>query len=93
MSKRGKPVTKQIRKERRERAEAMIQEYNEKYPTPQAKLAALPPTGAARQRARLTALVEAQQAAKDAEKAADQAKDLVKAEKANKSDNKKVKNK
>ena len=57
MSSCRKPVTQQIRKERRERAEERTKEYNEKYPTPQAKLAALPATGSTKQRARLTALI------------------------------------
>lgn len=63
----GYPRTQQIRQERRARAEKQQQEYNEKYPTLQAKLAALPEGGAKKQRARLEALI-AKQAAKQAEK-------------------------
>lgn len=88
MSKRGKPVTQQIREERRRMAEERNKEYNEKYPTPQAKLDALPPTGASKQRARLTAQIAAEKAEKEAKLAAEQAKADAKAEK---SENKKGK--
>lgn len=81
MSSRGKPVTQQIREERRRMADERTKEYNEKYTTPQAKLAALPSTGASKQRARLTALVANQQREQDAVKAAAQAKADAKAEK------------
>lgn len=52
---RGFPITKAMRVERRARAEAQNKEYNDKYPTLQAKLDALPATGATKQRAKLTA--------------------------------------
>lgn len=52
---RGFPITKTMRAERRARAEAQNKEYNEKYPTLQAKLDALPTPGANKQRAKLTA--------------------------------------
>jgi hypothetical protein len=61
MSKRGKPVTQAIRTERRLRAEKMLEEYHQKYPTTQDKLNALPPTGATRQRQRLLAKLAEEQ--------------------------------
>lgn len=54
----GYPRTQQIMEEKRRAAEQQQKEYNEKYPTLQAKLAALPPTGASRQRARLEAAIQ-----------------------------------
>lgn len=75
---RGFPITKAMRAERRTRAEAQNKEYNEKYPTLQAKLDALPATGATKQRAKLTArLAEA-----TAKKAATQAAEATKQAKA-----------
>ena len=82
MSRRKRPITQHMREERRQRAEEMNKEYNEKYPTLQAKLAALPQGGANKQRARLVALIEAEQAEKNAEKIVEQAKVEAKAEKA-----------
>lgn len=52
MSSRGMPITKQIKRERRQRAEKMQEEYDKL--SVEQKLAKLPPPpGAARQRARL----------------------------------------
>lgn len=58
--KHGYPRTAQIRAERRARAEADHKEYNEKYPTVQSKLDALPMGGAKKQRARLEAQLQKQ---------------------------------
>jgi len=92
MSRRGFTVTKQIRAERRKRAEERLKEYNEKYPTLQAKLDALPPTGASRQRARLQAAIKSEQdkaeAAKQVAVAKAAAKAEAKAEKSNKNNKK-----
>lgn len=61
MSHRGLPVTKQIKEARRKRAEEMQKEYDAL--TLEQKLAKLPPApGAAKQRARLLALLEKQKA-------------------------------
>jgi hypothetical protein len=57
MASRGFPITKAMREERRKRAEEMVAEYHKKYPTLQARLDALPPTGANKQRARLQAAI------------------------------------
>lgn len=64
--KHGYPRTQQIRAERRKRAEEDLKEYNEKYPTVQAKLNALPIGGAKKQRARLEALLSKEAEAKAA---------------------------
>lgn len=77
-------ITKAMRAERRARAEARNKEYNEKYPTLQAKLAALPATGATKQRARLLAAIEAEKEKAAADKVAVEAKAAAKAEKAQK---------
>lgn len=56
MSSRGMPVTKQMKNERRQRAEKMQEEYSKL--TLEQKLAKLPPPpGAAKQRARLEAML------------------------------------
>jgi len=57
MSSRKQPVTKQIRSERRARAEKAHEEYNKL--SIDEKLAKLPVDGAKRQRARLEALKQA----------------------------------
>lgn len=88
---RGFPITKAMRAERRARAEARNKEYNDKYPTLQAKLAALPETGASKQRAKLTAAIEAQAKKLEAEKLAAAAKAQAKAEKTEKNQAKKGK--
>ena len=74
MSHRGYTVTKRVKAMRRAKAEEMLKAYNEKYPTPQAKLAALPATGSTKQRARLEALVNAEKEKANATKAAKAAK-------------------
>ena len=81
MSSRGFTITKTMREERRKRAEKMHEEYNQKYPTIQDKLNALPATGATKQRARLEAALKAEHDKKDAEKLAHEAKAEAKAEK------------
>ena len=61
----GYPVTKQMRLERRKRAEEAQKEYDTKYPTLQAKLASLPPEPAcARQRSRLIKQIESEKVKK-----------------------------
>lgn len=80
----GYPRTQQMRLERRKRAEDAQKEYNEKYPTLQAKLDALSANGANKQRARLQGLIasaqEKAEAAKQAATAkAEQAKNKAKA--------------
>ena len=57
MSRRGMPVTKRMREERRARAEKLQEEYNKL--SIDEKLAKLPVDGAKRQRARLEALKQA----------------------------------
>jgi len=74
MSHRGYTVTKRARAMRRAKAEEMLKAYNEKYPTPQAKLDALPATGATKQRARLEALINAEKEKSAAAKAAKSSK-------------------
>lgn len=88
---RGFPITQAMRAERRARAEARNKEYNEKYPTLQAKLAALPETGATKQRAKLTAAIEAQAKKAETEKLVAAAKAQAKADKAEKNQTKKGK--
>jgi hypothetical protein len=85
----GYPRTQQIRAERRARAEKDQNEYNQKYPTLQAKLDALPPTGSKKQRARLEAAIEAEKKKVEAVKVASQ---QASAQKTEKSQNKKGKN-
>lgn len=75
--------TKAIMAERRKSAEERNAKYNEKYPTPEAKLAALPATGCARQRAKLTRQIEQAKEKAEAVKAANAAKAEAKAEKNN----------
>jgi hypothetical protein len=77
----GYPKTKQIRIERRARAEALLAAYNERCPTLQDKLADLPPTGATKQRARLEAQIKAEQNKTEAVKVATAAKEAAKVEK------------
>lgn len=89
MARRGFPITQAMRQERRKRAEDLQAEYNKKYPTLQAKLDALPPTGANKQRARLTAAIKAEAEKVEAAKVAAQAKATAKAEKQNNKNNKK----
>lgn len=86
---RGFPITKAMRVERRARAEARQKEYNEKYPTLQAKLDALPATGANKQRARLQRMIKVSQEKAEAAKLAAAAKAEAKNEK---TQNKKGKN-
>lgn len=83
--------TAAIRAERRKSAEERNARYNEKYPTPEAKLAALPPTGCARQRAKLTRQIAEAAEKAQAAKLAAAAKAEAKAEKSEKN-NKKGKN-
>jgi hypothetical protein len=85
----GYPRTQQIRVERRARAEKDQHEYNQKYPTLQAKLDALPPTGSKKQRARLEAAIEAEKKKVEAAKTASH---QVAVQKAEKSQTKKGKN-
>lgn len=80
----GFPRTQQIRAERRKRAEEAQAEYNKKYPTLQAKLDALPATGANKQRARLTAAIKSAQEKAEAARLAAATKAEAKAEKAEK---------
>lgn len=61
MSSRGMPVTKQMRAERRKRAEEMKAEYDKL--SLQEKLDRLPLDGAKKQRTRLAAKIEAAKAA------------------------------
>lgn len=89
MTSRGFPITQTMRQERRKRAEDRQKEYNEKYPTLQAKLDALPPTGSNRQRARLQAAIKAEQDKAEATKSAAAAKAAEKTEKLNNKSNKK----
>lgn len=84
---RGFPVTQVMRSERRASAEARQKEYSEKYPTLQAKLDALPATGATKQRTRLQGLLKAEQERAEAAKVAAS----VKAEKTQKTQTKKGK--
>jgi len=86
---RGFPITQAMRQERRKRAEDRNAEYNQKYPTPQAKLDALPPTGATKQRARLQTAIKAEQEKVEAAKVAAAAKATAKVEKSNNKNNKK----
>lgn len=74
-------ITKAMRAERRKRAEERQAEYEKKYPTLQAKLAALPATGATKQRAKLQRLIEEQSAKAEAAKQAEAVKAEKKAEK------------
>lgn len=85
---RGFPITQAMRQERRKRAEDRNAEYNQKYPTLQAKLDALPPTGANKQRARLQAAIKAEAEKVEAAKVAAAAKANAKAEKSNNKNNK-----
>lgn len=80
---RGFPITKAMRAERRKRAEEIQAEYHKKYPTLQAKLAALPPTGANKQRTRLQAAIQLEQEKTEAAKLAVNAKAEAKVEKSN----------
>lgn len=65
----GYPITKQMRIERRKRAETIQKEYDTKYPTLQSKLNALPPAPACeRQRTRLLKQIEAEKAKPAVEK-------------------------
>jgi len=75
--------TKAIMAERRKSAEERNARYNEKYPTPQAKLAALPATGCDRQRAKLTKQIQQAEEKAQAAKLAATAKAEAKAEKSN----------
>ena len=81
---RGFPITKAMKAERRARAEAQNKEYNDKYPTLQAKLDALPATGATKQRARLQGAIKAASDKAEAAKLATTAKAEAKAEKSQK---------
>ncbi len=75
------PITKQIRAERRARAEERQAEYDKL--TLQQKIDRLPPEPhAAKQRARLLALVAKQAAKVEADKVAAEAKQVAKEEKA-----------
>lgn len=87
---RGFPITKAMKAERRFRAEARNKEYNEKYPTLQAKLDALPATGATKQRTKLQAAITAVAVKAEAAKKAAEVKAQAKTEKAEKSENKSV---
>lgn len=58
MASRGMPVTRQIKDERRKQAEARQAEYDKL--TLQQKIERLPANGAAKQRAKLTALLDKQ---------------------------------
>lgn len=69
-----KPISTKMRENRRKAAEERDKAYHEKYPTTQAKLDALPPTGCTRQRTRLTAQLAAEQSKKEAHAVADQVK-------------------
>jgi len=81
MSSRGMPVTRQIRAERRARAEALQAEYDKL--TLQQKIDRLPPEPqAAKQRARLLGLVAKQAEKVEADKLAAEAKQAAKEEKA-----------
>lgn len=80
---RGFPITQAMRQERRKRAEDRNAEYNKKYPTLQAKLDALPPTGSNKQRARLQAAIKVEQEKVEAAKVAAHTKAEAKAEKSN----------
>ena len=83
MSSRGLPVTKKIRAERRAVAEASLADYNKL--TLEQKLNGLPPEpGAAKQRARLLALVAKQQEKVEVAAAAAETKQAAKEEKAQK---------
>lgn len=84
----GFPRTQQMRAERRKRAEEAHEEYNKKYPTHQAKLDALPATGANKQRARLTSLIVKAQEKAEAAKVAAATKAEAKAEKTEKTQKK-----
>ena len=88
---RGFPITKAMQAERRKRAEDLQAEYNKKYPTTQAKLDALPATGATKQRAKLLKRLEEENTKAEAAKLAATAKAEAKAEKSEKN-NKKGKN-
>jgi len=84
---RGFPVTKQMRSERRKRAEEMQAEYDKL--TLEQKLAKLPPEpGAKKQRARLLLLIQKKKDAVEAEKLAAAVKKESAAEKASKKVNK-----
>ena len=85
---RGFPITQAMKAERRFRAEARNKEYNEKYPTLQAKLDALPATGATKQRAKLSAAIKAAAVKAEAAKVAAATKAEAKAEKNEKSQKK-----
>lgn len=90
---RGFPITKAMQAERRKRAEERNAEYNNKYPTIQAKLDALPATGATKQRAKLLKRIEEEKSKAEAAKLAATAKAEAKAEKSEKlNNNKKGKN-
>lgn len=86
---RGFPITKAMQAERRKRAEERNAEYNKKYPTPEAKLAALPATGCDKQRAKLTKQIQQAEEKAQAAKLAAAAKAEAKAEKTEKSNNNK----
>jgi hypothetical protein len=77
----GYPVTQQMRLERRKRAEDAQKEYNDKHPTLQSKLDALPANGANKQRARLQGLIQAAATKAEATKLAAATKVEAKAEK------------
>jgi hypothetical protein len=83
MARRGFPITQAMQAERRKRAEDRIAEYHKKYPTLQARLDALPPTGANKQRARLQAAIQAEQDRVEAAKVAAAVKAEAKTEKSN----------
>jgi hypothetical protein len=83
MSSRGLPITKKIRAERRAVAEASLADYNKL--TLEQKLNGLPPEpGAAKQRARLLALVNKKQEKVEVEAAVAIAKESAKEEKVQK---------
>ena len=75
------PLTQAMRAERRKMAEDRQAEYDKKYPTTAAKLAALPATGCQKQRTKLQARLDAEQTKVANEKAADAAKAEAKAAK------------
>jgi hypothetical protein len=80
MSSRGLPVTKQMRAERRKRAEEMRQEYDAL--SLEQKFAKLPPEpGAKKQRARLMALLQKQKTNSRTADATETPTDQVKPEK------------
>jgi hypothetical protein len=84
---RGFPITKAMQAERRKRAEERNAEYNKRYPTTQAKLDALPATGATKQRTKLAKRLEEENSKAEAAKLAATAKAEAKAEKSEKSNN------